>query len=56
MSGQHKYNPIPFRPPERDRAWLLDHAKETDRPVNAILAVALAEYRERREGELKGEK
>ena len=49
MSGQHKHNPIPFRPPEDDRAWLLEHAEETARAVNAILAEALAAYRKRNE-------
>jgi hypothetical protein len=49
MPNQQKYNPISFRPPEGDRVWLTGHASATSRPVNAILAEALAEYRVRRE-------
>ena len=49
MSSQHKHPPIPFRPPEGDRAWLLQHADQTGRAVNAILAEALREYRQRYE-------
>lgn len=49
MPNQHKHPPIPFRPPEGDRAWLLAYAAATERPVNAILAEALAEYRKERE-------
>jgi len=45
MPSQHRHPPIGFRPPEADRLWLLEHAKETGRPVNAILAEALAAYR-----------
>jgi hypothetical protein len=47
MPSQHKHPPIPFRPPEGDRAWLLQYAKSTGQPVNRILAAALAAYRER---------
>jgi hypothetical protein len=43
--GKHKYPPIPFRPPEGDRGWLLEHARQTGQPVNRILALALAAYR-----------
>jgi hypothetical protein len=46
MPSQHKHPPIPFRPPEGDRAWLLKYAKVTEQPVNRILAEALAAYRE----------
>jgi hypothetical protein len=49
MPDRHKSNPIPFRPPERDRAWLIKHAQRTGKAVNAILADALATYRERHE-------
>jgi hypothetical protein len=45
MPSQHKHPPIPFRPPEGDRSWLLEHAKRTGKPVNRILAEALAAYR-----------
>ena len=45
MPSQHKHQPIPFRPPEGDRAWLLGYAKRTGTPVNRILAEALAAYR-----------
>lgn len=46
MPGKHKHPPIPFRPPEGDRAWLLEHAERTGRPVNAILRDALTSYRQ----------
>jgi hypothetical protein len=45
MPSQHKHRPIAFRPPEGDRAWLLEYALRTGRPVNAILAEALADKR-----------
>ena len=47
MADRHKHPPIPFRPPEGDRAWLLAYAKETGRPVNAILAAILSAYRQK---------
>jgi len=47
MSSQHKYNPISFRPPEGDRVWLVEQAKEWDMPVNELLTRALREYRAR---------
>jgi hypothetical protein len=49
MPDRHKHTPIRFRPPEADRSWLMKRAGETGRAVNAILAEALAEYRERHE-------
>lgn len=49
MADRHRHAPIGFRPPVGDRAWLLAHAAETERPVNAILAEALAAYRKRAE-------
>ena len=49
MPGQHKHPPVSFRPPEADRAWLLDHAKATGKAVNAILTAALAAYRKQKE-------
>jgi hypothetical protein len=54
MSGQHKYPPISFRPPEADRARLLQHAADPGEKVNAVLAKALAEYLDRREGAQDG--
>ena len=45
MPSQHKHQPIPFRPAARNRAWLLEEAKETKRPVNAILNEALTGHR-----------
>ena len=45
MPSQHKHQPIAFRPPEGDRAWLLEYARLTGKPVNKILAEALAAYR-----------
>lgn len=50
MPSQHKHPPIPFRPPEGDRAWLLEHAKAIGQPINRILAEALAEYRKNHVG------
>jgi hypothetical protein len=49
MGDRHKYAPIRFRPPEPDRLWLLEYASKAGRPVNAVLAEALAEYRIRRD-------
>jgi hypothetical protein len=49
MPDRHKHTPIRFRPPEADRSWLIERAEKTDRAINAILAEALAEYRERHE-------
>jgi hypothetical protein len=45
MPSQHKHAPVSLRLPAEDRAWLLDHAKATGKPVNRILAEALAAYR-----------
>jgi predicted DNA-binding protein len=44
MPSQHKHRPIPFRPPEGDRARLLALAERTAQPVNRILSEALAAY------------
>lgn len=49
MPSQHKHRPIPFRPAEGDRAWLLSYAGEHDLPVNRVLSTALAEFRIRAE-------
>lgn len=49
MPNQQKYDPISFRPPEGDRLWLTAYAKRIGRPVNKILADALAAYRKRHE-------
>ncbi len=49
MADRHKYRPISFRPPEDDRLWLEEHAAATGAPVRKLLALALAEYRQRRE-------
>ena len=50
-SGVHKDSPIPYRPPARtdDRAWLAAHATATGLTVNAVITLALREYRERAE-------
>jgi hypothetical protein len=57
MPSQHKHQPIPFRPTAGNRAWLLEEAGETRRPVNAILNEALTGHRkalrERRNQERK---
>ena len=45
MADRHKSKPISFRPPEGDRLWLASFAAETGRPLRAVLAAALAEYR-----------
>ena len=52
MSSQHKHTPISLRLPEDDRAWLLQYARLTGKPVNKILAEALAAYRAPRDPEL----
>jgi hypothetical protein len=44
VPSQHKHSPIPFRPPEGDRARLVALAERTGQPVNRILAAALAAY------------
>ena len=49
MADRHKHTPVRFRPPEADRLWLLEYAAKMGRPVNAVLAEALAEYRAQRE-------
>lgn len=47
MPSQHKYSPVSFRPPEADRAWLIEQAREWGMPVNELLTRALREYRAR---------
>ena len=49
MPSQHKYPPISFRPPEADRARLLQRVADTGEKVNAVLAKALREYLDRLE-------
>jgi hypothetical protein len=46
MADRHKANPVTFRPPEGDRAWLYEHAAATGQSVGSVLARALAMYRE----------
>jgi hypothetical protein len=41
----HEYPPISFRPSADDRAWLLEYARVTGQPVNAVLRAALGAYR-----------
>lgn len=48
MTDRHAQNPISIRPPKDDRAWLESYARDTGRPVRAIIVEALAEYRARR--------
>jgi hypothetical protein len=43
--SKHKHPPISLRLPEADRFWLLSHAEASGRPVNAIVADAVAAYR-----------
>lgn len=45
MPDRHAQTPISIRPPKDDRAWLEAYARETGRPVRAILVEALARYR-----------
>jgi len=49
--GPHKDNPIPWRPPAGgdDRAWLAGRALATGLTVNAVITLAIREYRERAE-------
>jgi len=42
---RHKRAPVRVRLREPDHIWLLEHATETGRPINAILADALTAYR-----------
>lgn len=44
---RHKHPAIAFRPPEHDRRWLAEYAESAGRPVNAVIAEALAAYRKR---------
>jgi hypothetical protein len=44
VPSQHKHSPIPFRPPEGDRARLLAYAEQTGQAVNRILTEALTVY------------
>jgi hypothetical protein len=44
VPDRHKNRPVPFRPPEGDRARLLALAERTGQPVNRILAEALAAH------------
>ena len=45
MPSQHKHSPIQYRPTVRNRAWLLEEAAETKRPVNAVLNEAVTGHR-----------
>ena len=47
MPDRHKSPTITLRLPERDRTWLLAHAADSGRTVNAIVTEALAVYRKR---------
>ena len=44
MPNVHKHPPIAYRPGP-NREWLLSHAAETGKPVNAIINEAVDEYR-----------
>lgn len=60
MAGQHKRNPVTFRPglepgdPNGDRDWLYAYAEQTARKVGEVLSEALAEYRARKESQEEG--
>jgi hypothetical protein len=45
MPDRHKRQPITFRPPDEDRAWLEARARQSGLPVRRVLALALAAYR-----------
>ncbi len=48
MPDRHRDGPLCFRPfTDSDREWLLAHAQHSGRSLNAILAEALAVYRQR---------
>lgn len=49
MPDRHAQSPISIRPPKDDRAWLEAHARQTGRPVRAIIVDALARERARQE-------
>jgi len=49
MTDRHAQAPISIRPPRDDRAWLEAHARQTGRPVRAIIVEALARERARQE-------
>lgn len=53
MPDKHKHPPLGLRLPEADRTWLLEYAAQAGRPVNAVLAEALAEYRQQHEEQEK---
>jgi hypothetical protein len=44
-ADRHRRAPIRFRPAEGDHDWLLEYARVTGQPVNAVLRIALARYR-----------
>jgi hypothetical protein len=50
MPSQHKHPPISLRLPGADRAWLLEYAAAQERPVNGVLAEAVALLRHQVEG------
>jgi hypothetical protein len=56
MPGQHKHNPLRFRPPGDVREWLDKRQAETGEPMNAILTaavralMALSDYRAKTSG------
>lgn len=47
VADRHKTPATTVRLPETERRWLLAYAEATGRQVNAIIAEAVAEYRER---------
>jgi hypothetical protein len=49
VPNQQKYRPLSIRPPEADRLWLIGHAERTGRPLNAVVAEAIADYRAKHE-------
>ena len=49
MADRHKNPPIPFRPPDDDRAWLYQYAAATGQAINAILREALTLLRKTKE-------
>ena len=50
-TDRHARRPLCFRPAPADHDWLYARARETGRPVNAILTEALTAYRDAQTGQ-----
>ena len=49
MPSKHKHRPVSLRLPEASRAWLFSYAEDQGLAVNAVLVLALAEFKAQRE-------